>query len=162
MPGRVPVRQGHHFGVSLNPRPLRAIGALTQASYPKLGVAIERLVPASATLLLPMWARLQKPPRCEQDCAKSISCSSTLFPCYLSCYFPVTIPGWKPCTPTFTTGKTRSVPISGPKFPVLFPVTGNFGQRRVRRRLDPPPDFFLFQFTLFAENLVAEFQRIRL
>jgi len=28
---------------SLNPRPLRAIGALTQASYPKLGVAIESL-----------------------------------------------------------------------------------------------------------------------
>jgi hypothetical protein len=41
--GRVPVRQGHHFGVSLNPRPLRTIGALTQASYPKLGVAIEGL-----------------------------------------------------------------------------------------------------------------------
>ena len=36
-------RQGHHFGVLLNARPLRAIGALTQASYPKLGVAIEGL-----------------------------------------------------------------------------------------------------------------------
>jgi hypothetical protein len=28
MPGRVPVRQGHHFGVSLNPRPLRAIAKI--------------------------------------------------------------------------------------------------------------------------------------
>jgi len=27
--------------VSLNPRPLRAIGEVTQASYPKLGVATE-------------------------------------------------------------------------------------------------------------------------
>jgi len=43
MPGRIPVRQGRHFGVSLNRRQLRAVGALTQASYPKLGVAIESL-----------------------------------------------------------------------------------------------------------------------
>jgi hypothetical protein len=41
MPGRVPVRQGHHFVTE--PTPAQAIGALTQTSYPKLGVAIESL-----------------------------------------------------------------------------------------------------------------------
>jgi hypothetical protein len=40
---------------------------------------------------------------------------------------------------------------NGSIFPVFFPVNGNFLTETVRWRLRPPPEFFLFQFTLLRK-----------
>jgi hypothetical protein len=47
----------------------------------------------------------------------------------------------------------RSVPVISPKFPVFFPVNGNFvAETGVRSRLRPPPDSLLLR-ELFSDSL---------
>jgi protein-S-isoprenylcysteine O-methyltransferase Ste14 len=61
------------------------------------------------------------------------------------CSFPVTIPRCRPLNPALREGFELIIPISGPIFSVIFPLTGIFGRDRfagdcVLRHLPAPSD----------------------